>query len=114
MKKADKNLEPELPNLEPIEPESKDDKTHKVEEPAALISFETIESPVQTEIIRQPSPPPVLAEVQDLIPSTPVAEVESGLKSSSPDGLICSEAPLELHIVRDFYALCVSLLFLSS
>lgn len=77
----------------------------RLEEPASLISFDAEESPLQSEIIRQPSPPPVLAEVQDLMPTAacPVEEVECGLVKASPDGLICSEDPLQLHIVRFFY-----------
>ena len=67
---------------------------------SSLISFDSEESPLQSEIIRQPSPPPVLAEVQDLMPTAacPIEEVECGLVKSSPDGLICSEDPLQLHI----------------
>lgn len=86
-------------------PVNSDKPVLRLEEPASLISFDAEESPLQSEIIRQPSPPPVLAEVQDLMPTAacPVEEVECGLVKSSPDGLICSEDPLQLHIVRFFY-----------
>ncbi|XP_027123253.1 AMSH-like ubiquitin thioesterase 1 [Coffea arabica] len=99
IKKHDNNLESEVSKLKPLDLESKDDKKDQVEEPDSLISFETMESPVQTKIIRQPSPPPVLAEIQDLIPSTSPAVVDRdcGLTSNA-DGVICAEAPLELHI----------------
>ncbi|KAF4400868.1 hypothetical protein CsatB_017163 [Cannabis sativa] len=66
----------------------------------SLISFETQEAPAHVEIIRQPSPPPVLAEVQDLIPavSPQVSEVDSGVDSLMTDELIRAETPLQLHI----------------
>ncbi|KAL3529263.1 hypothetical protein ACH5RR_008585 [Cinchona calisaya] len=100
VKMGDISLEPEAPKVKPLELESKDNKTDQVEEPGSLISFETIESSVQRDIIRQPSPPPVLAEIQDLIPSTSpaVADGDCGLSTPSPDDLVCAEAPLELHI----------------
>lgn len=81
-------------------PQSNDNKMPRAEEHGSLISFEPIETPVQVDLIRQPSPPPVLADVQDLIPTTspPVAEAEYGRENPSSDGLICSEAPMELHI----------------
>lgn len=78
-----------------------DNQKCRDEEPCSLISFETIETPVLPAVIRQPSPPPVLAEVQDLVPATPpqVSEAENKMDVSSPNDLICSEAPLQLHIV---------------
>uniref|UniRef100_A0A6N2KCT3 MPN domain-containing protein n=1 Tax=Salix viminalis TaxID=40686 RepID=A0A6N2KCT3_SALVM len=66
------------------------------EEPS-LISFETKEIPVPPDVIRQPSPPPVLAEVQDLIPEMP-PQVSEAMDVSSPDDLVCSKSPLQLHI----------------
>ncbi|KAG8387978.1 hypothetical protein BUALT_Bualt02G0077300 [Buddleja alternifolia] len=67
-----------------------------------LISFETVESSPKTEIIRQPSPPPLLADVQDLIPTLPPAtQTESGLENASNDASVCSEDPLQLHISTD-------------
>lgn len=99
-KKDDVSSECGKPCLESTLPVDSDKPVLRLEEPASLISFDTEESPLQSEIIRQPSPPPVLAEVQDLMPpaSSPVDEVECGLVKSSPDGLICSEEPLQLHI----------------
>ncbi|KAF9671374.1 hypothetical protein SADUNF_Sadunf12G0040700 [Salix dunnii] len=69
------------------------------EEPS-LISFETKEIPVPPDVIRQPSPPPVLAEVQDLIPAMApqVSEAEHKMDASMPDDLVCSKSPLQLHI----------------
>lgn len=84
-------------------PPNVDGHTQHIEDPDSMISFETIvETPsVATDIIRQPSPPPVLAELQDLVPamSTEVTEAESGIGNLSKDGLVCSESPLQLHIV---------------
>lgn len=99
-KKDDISSECGKPCMESTLPVNSDKPVLRLEEPASLISFDTEESPLQSEIIRQPSPPPVLAEVQDLMPTAacPVDEVECGLVKSSPDGLICSEDPLQLHI----------------
>lgn len=58
----------------------------------SLISFEEIPS----DIIRQPSPPPVLAQVQDLV--SPDTGPGPGPEKSTDS--VCSESPLELHIVR--------------
>lgn len=72
-------------------------KPQDTEQP--MISFESPDVP-DTVIIRQPTPPPVLAEVQDLIPAEPaVAAVkEDSMDSSLSDGLLRAEAPMELHI----------------
>ncbi|KAF3438576.1 hypothetical protein FNV43_RR21339 [Rhamnella rubrinervis] len=77
-----------------------DNQVQNTEEPCNLISFETTEIPVCTEVIRQPSPPPVLAEVQDLIPAvSPQASVaESGVEVLSTDEILRAESPLQLHI----------------
>ncbi|KAI5660208.1 hypothetical protein M9H77_29001 [Catharanthus roseus] len=99
--KQDENkVEHEMPKSELVDLENKGGQITQVEEPVSLISFEVTESPVQAEIIRQPSPPPVLADIQDLIPTTspPVTEADCRLDNSSSDGLVCAEAPLELHI----------------
>lgn len=96
------NSEPERPSLEPIPTQSSDAvQIPRTEEPS-LISFEPIEPPEHTQLIRQPSPPPVLAEVQDLIPaiSPQVSEVESELETLSSDEFLRAESPLQLHIVR--------------
>ncbi|XP_060205547.1 AMSH-like ubiquitin thioesterase 1 isoform X2 [Lycium barbarum] len=99
-KKDDISSECGKPCVESTLPVNRDKPVLRLDEPASLISFDTEESPLQSEIIRQPSPPPVLAEVQDLMPTAacPVDEMECGLVKSSPDGLICSEDPLQLHI----------------
>ncbi|CAL5445172.1 unnamed protein product [Camellia sinensis] len=97
--KVSNNSEPERSSVEAILPLNDDNKMHHAEEPGSLISFEPIEMPLQTNIIRQPSPPPVLAEVQDLIPASPaVTETLYGMDNSLPDGLASSESPLQLHI----------------
>ncbi|GMN56754.1 hypothetical protein TIFTF001_025870 [Ficus carica] len=77
---------------------SEDNRTSQADD--SLISFEEIETPARVEIIRQPSPPPVLAEVQDLIPtvSPQVSDVECGVDVLSADESIRAESPLQLHI----------------
>ncbi|XP_058227824.1 AMSH-like ubiquitin thioesterase 1 isoform X3 [Rhododendron vialii] len=86
-------------HIEAITPLNDDEKMNRDEEPASLISFESVETPLQTAIIRQPSPPPVLADVQDLIPpSDPVTEADHGMEYSLSGGLVSSESPLQLHI----------------
>ncbi|KAL7152984.1 hypothetical protein ABFS83_04G135300 [Erythranthe nasuta] len=67
-----------------------------IQESDSLISFEDEESSLETNIIRQPSPPPVLADVQDLIPSD--ARTECGMEDASNDALVCYEDPLQLHL----------------
>ncbi|KAK8503956.1 hypothetical protein V6N13_021730 [Hibiscus sabdariffa] len=69
-----------------------------VDEPCPMISFE--ESETIPNITRQPSPPPVLAEVQDLVPaiSPQVTEGDCRIDNPSTDGLVPSESPLQLHI----------------
>ncbi|RDX97633.1 AMSH-like ubiquitin thioesterase 1 [Mucuna pruriens] len=70
------------------------------QEPPSLISFETTETSAQIEVIRQPSPPPVLAEVQDLVPAVSPCVNEAGCKTEIPssDSCVHAEAPLQLHI----------------
>ncbi|KAK1417451.1 hypothetical protein QVD17_26578 [Tagetes erecta] len=88
-------LEHEKSSLESVVLPNKNNKPH-VDEPDSLISFEEkIETPVELDIIRQPSPPPVLAEVQDLIPTK---SPDTGPGSGNPSDGVCSESPLELHI----------------
>lgn len=72
------------------------------EEPCSAVTSDTTEAPVQIDIIRQPSPPPVLADVHDLIPnaSTQVTDLTTGPEKSLQDELVRSESPLQLHIVR--------------
>lgn len=90
-----------------------DSQACNTEELCSLISFETTEVPASTEIIRQPSPPPVLAEVQDLIPavSSEVSTAESGVETLSTDEVVCAESPLQLHIVRFLNILLVYAVF---
>ncbi|KAL3640762.1 hypothetical protein CASFOL_015730 [Castilleja foliolosa] len=74
--------------------------SHPIQESDSLISFETDESSPQIEIIRQPSPPPVLADVQDLVPAS-TTQTESGVENSSSDASVCSEDPLQLHVPNE-------------
>lgn len=87
-------------------------KLPQTEEEPLMISFETTETTVHTDIIRQPSPPPVLAEVQDLIPgvSHEHNNLTCGLDKPAPDNYVCSESPLQLHIVS-LEVLCSWLLY---
>ncbi|KDP20138.1 hypothetical protein JCGZ_05907 [Jatropha curcas] len=100
LKSDSSSPEPERSSLESVVSVSDDSQMHQTEEPASMISFETIEIPVQTDLIRQPSPPAVLAEVQDLIPSLSpqVTEAEHKMDISSPNDFVHSESPLQLHI----------------
>ncbi|KAH0914167.1 hypothetical protein HID58_028613 [Brassica napus] len=70
------------------------------EELSSMISFEEPESVKDSNIIRQPSPPPVLAEVQDLAHGLchGANEVELNIDNSLPDESLRAESPLELHI----------------
>ncbi|KAE8124909.1 hypothetical protein FH972_019752 [Carpinus fangiana] len=112
------NSEQERSSRESILTQNDNTQMHRTEEPCSLISFETTESPAQLDIIRQPSPPPVLAEVQDLIPavsqpspnvlaevqdlipavSSQFSEAERGMETSLQDNLVHAESPLQLHI----------------
>ncbi|XP_061357574.1 AMSH-like ubiquitin thioesterase 1 [Gastrolobium bilobum] len=70
------------------------------QEPPSLISFEATETSAQVEVIRQPSPPPVLAEVQDLVPAVSPHVNGAGCKTEIPssDSCVHAESPLQLHI----------------
>lgn len=99
------NLEPDSLSVESVlnpNNNSQNGETCHVKEPLPMISFEESESEttVQNNIIRQPSPPPVLAEVEDLIPavSEQVIKTECTMDKSSANNFVCSEAPMELHI----------------
>lgn len=96
------NKMPHTEELSSLMPLNDVKKMPQADELGSLISFDTVETPAQVNLVRQPSPPPVLADVQDLIPTTspPVTEVEYGREDPSSDGLSCSESPMELHIVR--------------
>lgn len=95
------NSEKEAPslNLDPVVEEV--NKVPNAEEEPPMISFDAVESNVQVDIIRQPSPPPILAEVQDLIPpvSVQLAGPKDGIVTPSSENYVCSETPLQLHIV---------------
>lgn len=100
VKEEDACSDQEKSSLELVVPPKTDD--HQIHESNSLISFED-ESASPSEVIGQPSPPPVLADVQDLIPaSTPATQTESAVVNASDDALVCSEDPLQLHIVMSF------------
>lgn len=64
-----------------------------------LISFDSVESTPQTVVVRQPSPPPVLADVEDLIPTpSPNTQIESVSENATKNEIPCVEDPLQLHI----------------
>lgn len=89
-------------DLNSIPTESEDRQPQRTQESPSLISFEAIEeTSAQIEIIRQPSPPPVLAEVHDLVPSMSPHINEAGCKAEIPssDSSVHAESPLQLHIV---------------
>lgn len=95
------NSEPEVPNTELTLAVGDSQKCH-VDEPCSMISFDESETtPVHINVTRQPSPPPVLAEVQDLVHAiTPqVTETDCRIENPSADGIVHSESPLQLHIV---------------
>ncbi|KAL5748880.1 hypothetical protein ACOSQ2_026177 [Xanthoceras sorbifolium] len=93
------DIEPEKPSSGSITSTNNEIEIRQAGEPCSMISFETTETPVSVDIIRQPSPPPVIAEVQDLVSalSPQVSETESHVENSLSDGFDRSE-PLELHI----------------
>ncbi|CAL0331057.1 unnamed protein product [Lupinus luteus] len=86
--------------LDSILTQSEDCQAKHADEPPSLISFEETEISPQIELIRQPSPPPVLAEVQDLVPaaSPHPHEVECKKETPSSDSFVRAESPLQLHI----------------
>ncbi|CAK8534132.1 unnamed protein product [Lathyrus sativus] len=88
-------------DLNSIPTESEDSQPQHTQESPSLISFEaTEETSAQIEILRQPSPPPVLAEVHDLVPSMSPHINEAGCKAEIPssDSSVHAESPLQLHI----------------
>lgn len=91
-----------------------EDSQPQAEEPPSLISFEAIETPARIEVIRQPSPPPVLAEVQDLVPAVSPHIHETGCKTEAPssDSYVQAESPLQLHIVSQYHFSCFDTFFL--
>lgn len=99
------NNEPERPVVESSAPSTENVQKNYTEELSSMISFEQPESLKENNIIRQPSPPPVLAEVQDLAPALcPEArEADCKIENSLPDESLRAESPLELHIVSSLY-----------
>jgi STAM-binding protein len=89
-------------DLESIRTQSEDCQVQRVDETPSLISFEETEDSSPIKVIRQPSPPPVLAEVQDLIPTVSPHVDEAVCKTETPssDSFVRGESPLQLHIVR--------------
>lgn len=69
-----------------------------IEEPTSLASDVT-ETPMM-DIVREPSPPPVLAEVQDLAAalSSEVSHSISGQTTPFQDEIVRTESPLQVHI----------------
>ncbi|OVA04966.1 JAB/MPN domain [Macleaya cordata] len=100
MQKDSRNAELESSTLESVLSLNDDSQPLRAQEPCPMISLETVELPIQIDIVRQPSPPPVLADVKDLMPvsSPEVAEAGCGLENSLQDELARSKSPLELHI----------------
>ncbi|GKV23568.1 hypothetical protein SLEP1_g33277 [Rubroshorea leprosula] len=86
---------------------SESGKKCHVEELHPMISFEESETPVQINITRQPSPHPVLFEVQDLVlvMSAEVTKAECRIENLSANNFANSKSPLELHIVRFYHSL---------
>ncbi|MED6184998.1 AMSH-like ubiquitin thioesterase 1 [Stylosanthes scabra] len=81
--------------------QTEDCQAKHADEPPSLISFEeATETTAPIEVIRQPSPPPVLAEVQDLVPavSPKVDDVGCKIETPSSDDFLRAESPLQLHI----------------
>ncbi|CAM8981114.1 unnamed protein product [Rhodiola kirilowii] len=101
LKRENSNCEGELEgsSLETVPP-PKDDQKCSSKELGSLISFEPMDVPPPTKLIRQPSPPPVLAEVQDLAPvvQPQVTEAVCGTENVPEDNLVSSGAPLELYL----------------
>lgn len=101
-------MEKERSDTDSICIQNEDPQIHNAMERGSLISFEKVEMHAPIEIVRQPSPPPVLAEVQDLIPamSPQVPEVECARDISLSDGFVHPEASMQLHIVSFLTFVC--------
>ncbi|XP_008797799.2 AMSH-like ubiquitin thioesterase 1 [Phoenix dactylifera] len=75
-----------------------DDRTAPTAEPSPMINLDAAGTPMM-DITREPSPPPVLAEVQDMVPvASEVSNSLSGQTVSLQDELVQTESPLEVHI----------------
>ncbi|KAJ6819853.1 AMSH-like ubiquitin thioesterase 1 isoform X1 [Iris pallida] len=69
------------------------------EEPSTLSTLDVAEVPGNMNIIREPSPPPVLAEVHDLAAiSSELSSSVSVQATSVQDELVRAESPLQVHI----------------
>ncbi|PKA49242.1 AMSH-like ubiquitin thioesterase 1 [Apostasia shenzhenica] len=69
------------------------------EEPCSLISFDDTEVPAKMDLIRDPSPPPICAEVDEFNAIiSPVSNSFPEHASLYKDELVQSESPLEVHI----------------
>lgn len=76
-----------------------DDRTEPTAEPSPMIDLDATETPPMMDITREPSPPPVLAEVQDMITVTSqVSDSISGETILLQDELVQAESPLQVHI----------------
>ncbi|KAK9105778.1 hypothetical protein Scep_022622 [Stephania cephalantha] len=77
-----------------------DNQSFSTDISSSLDSLDKVKPIIQMDIVRQPSPPPMLADVQDLIPAMPpqVTDLGCKLEDSLQDELIRSKSPLELHI----------------
>ncbi|CAJ2637000.1 unnamed protein product [Trifolium pratense] len=101
-------------DLNSIPTDSEDNQPQRTQESPSLISFEATETSDRIEVIRQPSPPPVLAEVQDLVPAVSPHINEGGCKTEIPssDSCVHAKSPLQLHIstalMEDFMKLAKS------
>lgn len=102
IEKDSNKSEPEKSALESVLSLNDGGQSLHAEESFPTFTSETTEAPVQINIIRQPSPPPVLADVHDLmsITSTQVTDLTSGPEKSFQDELVRPESPLQLHFVR--------------
>ncbi|XP_010549118.1 PREDICTED: AMSH-like ubiquitin thioesterase 1 [Tarenaya hassleriana] len=101
------NHEPEKSGVESVDCDSSATLSENIEkshaqEISAMISFDEPEIVADNNIIRQPSPPPILAEVQDLAPALcpqgAEVEVECKIENPLPGDSIQPNSPLELHI----------------
>ncbi|KAI0502534.1 hypothetical protein KFK09_017487 [Dendrobium nobile] len=68
------------------------------EQPSSMINFDAIEVPAKMDLIRDPSPPPVRAEVEELVTMTSQLSNSLEQTSLSTNELVRSESPLEVHI----------------
>lgn len=92
--------EPEKSPLEEVLSLHEGNGSVQSEEPSSLIIFDITDSTPKTDIIRQPSPPPIRAEVQDLdAVSSEVSDCASGHTASFQDEIVRAESPLQVHIV---------------